>query len=135
MIVNKSGMRKEKSLCPADKMCLVIKAFHHSSVSAGCIPGTQTFYKAMEENLHAAGCLSKFMNVFSSEKSLFFLYMTNTSKPLTAAQVSEQIRPSSEQRKEKGCTAPWIKPHYETIVSAILPEFIDGCLKHLYPCN
>lgn len=55
--VNKSGMRKEQSLCPADKMCLAIKASHHSCASAGYIPGTQTLDKEMEENPHAAGCL------------------------------------------------------------------------------
>lgn len=88
----------------------------------------------MEENPHAAGCLSKFTCVFSLEKSFFFLYITSISKLLKTAQISEQIKPLSEQRKEKGCTAPWIQAHHEIVVHAILPELMDGSLKHLYPC-
>lgn len=133
-MVNKNVIRKEQSLCPAEKMCLAIRSSYHSSVSARCIPGTQTLHNAMEENPHAAGCLSKFMCVFSLEKRLFCLYMTSTSKFLTMAHVSEQIKPLSEQRKERGCTAQWIQLHHETIVFIILPELMDGSLKHLYPC-
>lgn len=105
-LATKSGMTKSR-LCWAAKLCLAIKASLCSSVSAGYIPGRQTLHGQWKKICMQQGCLSKFIRIFPLKKSLFFLFITSSSKQVTFSyvQVLEQTQPLSEQRG---------KPHSHT---------------------
>ena len=69
---------------------------------------------AMEENLHATGLISKFMHVLPWKRvwGCSTLQSPQNRQSFITLQVSEQIQPLCELRKETGCTATWMKPRH-----------------------
>lgn len=129
-IVNKSGMRKEESMCPADKMCLATTASHHSSVSARYSRYTNT---SQGNGRKSPCCRMPFevhVCVFLRKELFFSLH----DKHLKISYNGTSIRGDKTfiwAEKRVGGTALWIQPHHEKIIFAILPELMDRSLKHL----
>lgn len=97
---------------------------------------TDTWH-ATDENLHAAGCISKFTHVFALEKHLFFLHVTSLSKsllPLPSIRADDTAFIRAEKREglhsHMDATTPWDSCvcHPASAYGWISPQ-------HLYRCH